>query len=140
MRRGNRQIDLRLSDARVVHILLHMNVLIDLDPETYRRLERVAPARSRKRSAFIRAAIQKALWDLEEERTRQAYLDTPDEAPAPVDPATWEPLPYGGFDPPSFEETRSAPERTAVRPRRSPGPPRKSAKTTAAKRSRATRK
>ena len=77
-----------------------MQVLIELDADTMRRLERVAPAKSRKRSAFIRAAIQKHLWELEEERTREAYLAHPDAAPPAVDPAAWEPLPYGGFDAP----------------------------------------
>jgi hypothetical protein len=129
-----------LSNHQVVHILLHMNVLVDLDPETYRRLERVAPARSRKRSAFIRAAIQRALWDLEEARTRQAYLDTPDEEPVPVDPATWAPLPYGGFDPPALE-ARSAPKRAHAGIEPSPTrKPRRSPRARVPERSRAKRK
>ncbi|HEY3233363.1 MAG TPA: hypothetical protein VGJ84_01520 [Polyangiaceae bacterium] len=80
-----------------------MNILIELDEATYRRLEKVAPAKSRKRSAFVRAAIQKSLWELEEERTRQAYLQTPDDDPPAFDPWVWEPLPYGGFDPPALD-------------------------------------
>ncbi len=77
-----------------------MQVLIELDADTLRRLEKVAPARSRKRSAFIRAAIQKHLWELEEERTREAYLAEPDHEPVAFDESAWEPLPFGGFDPP----------------------------------------
>lgn len=90
-----------------------MHVLIELDPETHRRLERVAPAKSRRRSAFIRAAIQKSLWELEEEQTRQAYVETPDVEAIVVDPAAWEPLPYGGFDPPAVEQ----PAKPKSRPR-----------------------
>src|SRR5436190_5954019 len=85
-----------------------MHVLIDLDPETYRRLERVAPAKSRRRSAFVRAAIQKSLWELEEEATRRAYLEEPDVEPAPFDATTWEPLAYGGFEPPALSERKGA--------------------------------
>ena len=92
-----------------------MQVLIEIDAETLRRLARVAPAKTRKRSAFIRAAIQKSLWELEEEKTRQAYLAEPDAEPAPIDPESWEPLPYGGFEPPRpatrRATTRSAPRR-----------------------------
>ena len=44
--------------------------------------EQVAPGRSRKRSAFIRTAIQKSLWEIEEEKTRAAYLADPDGDPA----------------------------------------------------------
>lgn len=89
-----------------------MQILIELDQATFRRLEAAAPAKSRRRSAFIRAAIQRALWELEEEKTRQAYLTTPDhEAPA-FDATAWEPLPHGGFDapdaPPRVRRTRSA--------------------------------
>lgn len=62
-----------------------MQILIELDRETFRRLEAAAPAKSRKRSAFIRAAIQRALWELEEEKTRQAYLVTPDHDPPAFD-------------------------------------------------------
>jgi predicted DNA-binding protein len=86
----------------------HMHVLIELDDETLRRLERVAPGKSRKRSAFIRAAIQKSLWELEEDKTRRAYLAEPDLEPVPFDPSEWEPLAYGGFDPPTKRARKSA--------------------------------
>jgi hypothetical protein len=86
-----------------------MQVLIELDDELLGRLEKVAPGKSRKRSAFIRDAIQQALWALEEERTRRAHLEAPDDEPAPFDPGNWEPLPYGGFDPPAALASRRTP-------------------------------
>ena len=96
-----------------------MQVLIELDPETLRRLEKVAPGKSRKRSAFIRAAIQRSLWEIEEEKTRQAYAREPDGEPAPFDPATWEPLPYGGFDPPKTQRARANANANATKKKRS---------------------
>lgn len=53
-------------------------ILVELDAETAARLERAAPARSRRRSEFIREAIRRALWELEERETRAAYLRQPD--------------------------------------------------------------
>jgi len=55
-------------------------------------LDRVAPARSRGRSEFVRAALRKALWELEEKATAEAYRRQPDSAgDAYVDAAVWEP-------------------------------------------------
>ncbi|HZN94923.1 MAG TPA: hypothetical protein VFB81_19555 [Myxococcales bacterium] len=68
-----------------------MQVLVQLDEETMRWLEKVAPGSSRKRSRFIRLAIQRALMDLEERTTREAYLRWPDEEPAYFNPRAWEP-------------------------------------------------
>jgi Arc/MetJ-type ribon-helix-helix transcriptional regulator len=66
-------------------------ILLEIDNATLARLERVAPSRSRKRSEFLRAAIQRALWEIEERETRAAYLQTPDtDAEAALDPSTWE--------------------------------------------------
>jgi predicted transcriptional regulator len=94
----------------------HVQVLIELDDETLRRLEAVAPAKSRKRSAFIRAAVQKALWELAEENTRRAYLEDPDTEPHAIDAASWEPLPFGGFEPPPGKGRQSRPKaRTSKR-------------------------
>lgn len=90
----------------------HVQVLVELDEETLRRLEAVAPGKSRKRSAFIRAAVQKALWDLEEERTRRAYLESPDAEPYAFDVASWEPLPFGGFEPPREKKVARPPTKT----------------------------
>ena len=59
-----------------------VQVLVQLDEETMRQLEKVAPGSSRKRSRFIRLAIQRALMDLEEKATREAYRRWPDDEPA----------------------------------------------------------
>jgi hypothetical protein len=67
---------------------------VEFDDETAARLERVAPARSRKRPEFIRPAIRKALWELEEQATAEAYRKTPDQAgDALLDPKLWEQTP-----------------------------------------------
>jgi predicted transcriptional regulator len=67
-------------------------LLIEIDSETAARLDRVAPSRSRRRSEFIRAAIRRALWEIEEQATRAAYARQPDSgAPSPPEPAVWEP-------------------------------------------------
>jgi hypothetical protein len=92
-----------------------MQVLIELDVETLRRLERVAPGKSRRRSAFIRAAIQKSLWEIEEERTRRAYVAEPDGEPVLFDPDVWEPLPFGGFAPPKAARPRARKKRARGR-------------------------
>ena len=69
-------------------------IILELDAETAARLERVAPARSRKRSEFLRLAIRKALWDLEERETAEAYARMPDsEDDAYFDPRVWEKRP-----------------------------------------------
>jgi predicted transcriptional regulator len=65
-------------------------VLVEIDEETADRLEQVAPARSRQRSEFIRNAIRKALADVEERRTGDAYRRQPDADTAYVDPSVWE--------------------------------------------------
>ena len=54
------------------------SILVQLDEETLRALERIAPAAKRQRAEFIRQAIRAALWRTEEERTRRAYLEHPD--------------------------------------------------------------
>jgi predicted transcriptional regulator len=66
------------------------SLLVEVDDELAGRLERVAPARSRRRSEFIRAAILKALWEAEEQATAEAYARHPDSPGAAFDPAVWE--------------------------------------------------
>jgi len=67
-------------------------VLVEFDDETLARLEKVAPARSRRRSRFIRAAVSRALWEREEQATAEAYRRVPDTSnDAYVDAAVWEP-------------------------------------------------
>ena len=65
-------------------------LLIEVDDELASRLERVAPARSRRRSEFVRTAILKALWEAEEQATAEAYVRHPDSPDAAFDPAVWE--------------------------------------------------
>ena len=77
---------------RCFHILIHMKeLLIELDDETAEKLEQVAPARSRRRSQFIRTAIRRALWELEEQATAKAYQSRPDSGEdAYVDARVWD--------------------------------------------------
>ena len=66
-------------------------MLIELDDDVAARLEQVAPGRSRRRSEFIRMAVRRALWDLDEQATADAYQRLPDAATdAHWDPAVWE--------------------------------------------------
>jgi predicted transcriptional regulator len=66
-------------------------LLVEVDDATFENLERVAPARSRRRSAFIRAAVQKAIIEQLERTTEEAYRRVPDrEEEAWFDPSTWE--------------------------------------------------
>ena len=66
------------------------SLLIEVDDALARRLERVAPARSRRRSEFVRAAILKALWEAEEQATAEAYARHPDSLDEAFDPTVWE--------------------------------------------------
>ena len=67
-------------------------VIIELDSRTMERLNRVAPARERKRSAFIREAIRRALDEEAELLMERAYREQPqDVAETDLDPATWAP-------------------------------------------------
>lgn len=67
-------------------------LLIEIEDDLAAKLEEVAPGRSRRRSDFVRSAIRKALWDLEEALTAEAYRRTPDSAEAAYfDPRVWEP-------------------------------------------------
>jgi metal-responsive CopG/Arc/MetJ family transcriptional regulator len=64
--------------------------LIELDEDTAAQLEAVAPARSRRRSEFVRAAIRKALWDLREKAIEAGYARVPDAEPAYFESKVWE--------------------------------------------------
>ena len=67
---------------------------IAIDHDTMQRLDRLVPGGSSGRSEFVRAAIQRALWEIEERHTREAYTAWPDSAEDAVfDPAVWEPQP-----------------------------------------------
>ena len=69
-------------------------LLIEIDDDTAARLETVAPSRSRRRSDFVRAAIRRALWEVEERETAEAYSRTPDSAAdVYLDARVWEAAP-----------------------------------------------
>jgi predicted transcriptional regulator len=78
---------------RFFSILKYMKTLIvELDDEMAAKLEQVAPGRARRRSEFIRNAVRKALWEIEEQATAEAYRRQPDSAEdAYLNPAVWEP-------------------------------------------------
>jgi predicted transcriptional regulator len=54
------------------------SILIQVDDQIAKGLDRVAPAAKRQRAEFIRRALLRAIVEAEEERTRQAYLRKPD--------------------------------------------------------------
>ena len=66
------------------------SMLVELDDDVAARLERVAPARSRQRSEFIRNAIRRALWDSEERATADAYRRHPDTSAAYLSTDVWD--------------------------------------------------
>ncbi len=67
-------------------------LLIDVDDEVLEELERVTPDRPEQRSELVSMAIRKALWELEEQKTADAYARQPDSAEdAYVDSEVWEP-------------------------------------------------
>ncbi len=76
----------------IEHIVNYMKqVIVELDDEILRKLEEVAPARSRKRSEFIRLAVRKALWEIEEKATQDAYARQPESGePIHFDPELWD--------------------------------------------------
>jgi hypothetical protein len=66
-------------------------LVVRIDRSMACELERVAPARSRERSAFVRAALRRALDEIYETSTTAAYKAQPDSEPARFDPRLWEP-------------------------------------------------
>jgi predicted transcriptional regulator len=66
-------------------------LIVELDDGLAGELERVAPARSRRRSSFVRSALRRALDELAEARMAKAYAAQPDVEPAHFDPRLWEP-------------------------------------------------
>jgi hypothetical protein len=65
-------------------------ILLQIPDRMLRDLDRVAPGRSRKRSRFVRLALQKALMDLEDAKTSRAYRRLPDDEPDWFDPRVWD--------------------------------------------------
>ena len=69
-------------------------LIVELDDEVAAKLERVAPGRARQRSEFVRNAVRKALWEIEEQATAEAYRRQPDSAEDYyMNPDVWEPGP-----------------------------------------------
>ena len=67
-------------------------LIVELDDEVALKLERVAPGRTRQRSEFIRNALRRALWDIEEQATAEAYRRQPDSGEdAYLDRDAWAP-------------------------------------------------
>ena len=69
---------------------MDMKILIELDEVTVRQLEAVAPARSRKRSEFIRDAIRRRLDQIVYAQIEEAYRRQPDADPVHFDPRVWD--------------------------------------------------
>jgi predicted transcriptional regulator len=65
-------------------------ILVQVSDRLLRELETVAPARSRKRSRFIRLALQKALMEIRDVRTQHAYAALPDDEPEWFDARVWD--------------------------------------------------
>jgi predicted transcriptional regulator len=66
-------------------------LLVEIDDALAAKLEKAAPARSRRRSQFVREALARALWEIEEQRTAEAYRRQPDTEPAYFEAEAWEP-------------------------------------------------
>lgn len=65
-------------------------VFIELDDGMLAELDRIAPGRTRKRSAFIRAAIRQALDEAAERQMAEAYRAQPDvRGDEGFDPDAW---------------------------------------------------
>jgi len=96
-----------VANPRHFHILEYMKqLLLEVDDRLAARLEAIAPARSRKRSEFLRRAIEEAIWAMEEEATRAAYARQPDsDDPPGFDPRVWQPE---GSQPTSGRQPRKA--------------------------------
>jgi predicted DNA-binding protein len=65
-------------------------ILIQLPAEMLKALDRIAPGRSRKRSRFVQLAIQKALMEVQDLETCEAYRRVPDDEDEGFDPRVWD--------------------------------------------------
>ena len=81
-----------MANLNTLYMIEYMKqLLIEIEDDVAAQLEQVAPGRSRRRSAFIRDAIRRALWEIEEARTAEAYRRQPDSAAdVHFDAAVWE--------------------------------------------------
>jgi hypothetical protein len=64
-------------------------ILVQVSEQMLSALEKVAPGKSRLRSRFIRLAIERALMEVRDIRTREAYARAPDEDVDWFDPRVW---------------------------------------------------
>jgi len=54
------------------------NILIHFDDATLKAIDRIAPSAKRKRADFIPTAVKDAIFQIEQERMREAYRLQPD--------------------------------------------------------------
>lgn len=64
-------------------------ILVQIPDQMLADLEAVAPGSSRKRSQFIRLALQKALMEVRDVSTVEAYRRQPDDGADYFDPREW---------------------------------------------------
>jgi hypothetical protein len=65
-------------------------ILVQVSDRMLRDLEQVAPGSSRTRSRFIQLALQRALMEVQDRATRDAYRRVPDDASDWFDPRVWD--------------------------------------------------
>jgi hypothetical protein len=65
-------------------------MLVQIPDKMLEELEKVAPGSSRKRSRFIRLAVQRALMEVQDVHTREAYRRMPDDELDWFDPRVWD--------------------------------------------------
>ena len=66
-------------------------LVVTVEDEVVAKLARVAPEHSQRQSEFVSMALLKALWELEEQDTAEAYSRQPDSIEeAYVDKDAWE--------------------------------------------------
>ena len=87
--RAHVSLDIRLDSPYARSMARQL--IVELGEALARELERAAPARSRRRSSFIRAALRRALDELVETRMAEAYKAQSDVEPAHFDARLWEP-------------------------------------------------
>jgi predicted transcriptional regulator len=92
-------------------------IIMQLDERTAELLERIAPGHARKRSAFLRKVIARAVQEELEKQTQAAYARWPDE-PIVLDPSQWAPEEEAMHPAPERPRRRAARARLDARPKR----------------------
>jgi len=91
---GRERYNLLIKSTNLYIFQYMKTLIVELDDEIAAKLERVAPGRARQRSEFIRNAVRKALWEIEEQATAEAYRRQPDSGDdAYLNADVWEPRP-----------------------------------------------